>query len=359
MSLPTPRQDLARVTMAVLAIGILIAGTAWVLRPFLLALLWAAMIAVSTWPVLLGVQRRLGGKRGPAVAVMVALLLLLVVVPLYLAIATIVENAVRIVDLAKSASTLTLPDPPGWLTGLPLVGPRLEAAWRALAERGPDSLWAQLAPYGRDVARWLVSHAGSFGGTVVQLLLTVLIAGILYAGGETAAAGVRRFFRRLAGERGENAVALAGKAIRAVALGVVVTAVAQSALTGIGLAVAGVPHAGLLAAVALVLCIAQVGPLLVLAPSVIWLYATGSTTWGTVLLVWSIGVLVLDNVMRPILIKKGADLPLLLILAGVIGGLISFGVVGLFIGPAVLAVAYTLVGSWVAEHDREPAGGAN
>ena len=357
MTVPALRQDLARVTLAVLAIAILIAGTAWVMRPFLLALVWAAMIAVSTWPILLGVQRRLGGRRGPAVAVMVALLLLLLVVPLYLAISTIVENAGRIVDLARSASTLALPDPPEWLGKLPLVGPRLEAAWRALAERGPDSIWTQLAPYGRDVARWLVSHAGSFGGTVVQLLLTVLIAGILYSGGETAEAGVRRFFRRLAGERGENAVELAGKAVRAVALGVVVTAVAQSALTGVGLAVAGVPHAGLLAAVALVLCIAQIGPLLVLAPSVIWLYATGSPTWGTVLLVWSVGVLVLDNVMRPLLIKKGANLPLLLIFAGVIGGLIGFGVVGLFIGPAILAVAYMLVGSWVAD-DREPAGGA-
>ncbi len=355
MTAPPPRPDLARITLAVLAIAVLIGGTAWILRPFLLALVWATMIAVSTWPILLGVQRRLGGRRGPAVAVMVALLLLLLVVPLYLAISAIVENAGRVVELARSASTLTLPDPPDWLGKLPLVGPRLEAGWRGLGERGPDSLWAQLAPYGRDVARWLVSHAGSFGGTVVQLLLTVLIAGILYAGGEGAAAGVRRFFRRLAGERGENVVELAGKAIRAVALGVVVTAVVQTLLAGLGLAVAGIPHAGLLAAIALVLCIAQLGPVLVLAPSVIWLYATGSHTWGTVLLVWSIGVGALDNVLRPILIKKGADLPLLLIFAGVIGGLIGFGIVGLFIGPAVLAVAYTLVGSWIAELDRQPA----
>jgi predicted PurR-regulated permease PerM len=339
----------------VLAIAILIGGTAWILRPFLLALVWATMIAVSTWPILLGVQRRLGGRRGPAVAAMVALLLLLLVVPLYLAISAIVENAGRVVELARSASTLTLPDPPDWLGKLPLVGPRLEASWRALVARGPDSLWAQLAPYGRDVARWLVSHAGSFGGTVVQLLLTVLISGILYSGGEGAATGVRRFFRRLAGERGESMVDLAGKAIRAVALGVVVTAVIQTALAGLGLAVAGVPHAGLLAAITLVLCIAQIGPVLVLVPSVIWLYSTGSTTWGTVLLVWSIGVGALDNVLRPILIKKGADLPLLLIFAGVIGGLIGFGIVGLFIGPAVLAVAYTLVGSWIADLDRQPA----
>jgi predicted PurR-regulated permease PerM len=341
----------------VLAIAVLIGGTAWVLSPFLLALVWATMIAVSTWPILLGVQRRLGGRRGPAVAAMVALLLLLLVIPLYLAVSAVVENAGRVVELARTASTLTLPDPPDWLGKLPLVGPRLEAGWRALGERGPESLWAQLAPYGRDVARWLVSHAGSFGGTVIQLLLTVLISGILYSGGEGAADGVRRFFRRLAGERGENTVNLAGKAIRAVALGVVVTAVAQTALTGLGLAIAGVPHAGVLAAVALVLCIAQIGPVLVLAPSVIWLYATGSPTWGTVLLVWTVGVGALDNILRPILIKKGADLPLLLIFAGVIGGLISFGIVGLFIGPAVLAVAYTLVGSWIAETDREPAAG--
>jgi len=357
MTASPQRQDLARITMGVVAIAVLIGGSAWVMRPFLLALLWAAMIAVSTWPILLGVQRRLGGKRGPAVAVMVGLLLLLLVVPLYVAISTLVENAGRIVDLASSASTLALPDPPDWLGKLPLVGPRLEAGWRALAERGPDSLWAQLEPYGRDVARWLVSHAGTFGGTVVQLLLTVLICGILYSGGEGAATGVRRFFRRLAGARGENAVELAAKAVRAVALGVVVTAVVQSALAGLGLAVAGVPHAGLLAAVALILCIAQLGPALVLAPSVIWLYATGAHTWGTVLLVWSIGVVAIDNVLRPILIKRGADLPLLLIFAGVIGGLIGFGVVGLFIGPTVLAVAYTLAGSWIADLDREPAAG--
>ena len=153
---------------------------------------------------------------------------------------------------------------------------------------------------------------------------------------------MRRFFRRLAGARGEGAVELAGKAVRAVALGVVVTALVQTTLAGVGLAVAGIPHAGLLTAIVLVLCIAQVGPLLVMAGAVIWLYATGSSVWGTVLLVWSVGVVSIDNILRPVLIKKGADLPLLLIFAGVIGGLISFGVVGLFIGPAVLAVAYTL-----------------
>jgi predicted PurR-regulated permease PerM len=359
MTTPPRPLDLPRILLAVLALAVLILGTAWVMRPFLLALIWAAMIAVSTWPILLWLQRRLGGRRGPAAAVMVLVLLLFLVVPLYLGISTIVENSDRMVELVKGGLERPLPEPPGWLRSLPLVGTRLEAKWLALSAAEPGSLGAQLAPYGRDALRFILDRAGSLGGTVVQFLLTVIICGILYTGGEGAATGVRRFFRRLAGDRGEGAVELAGKAVRAVALGVVVTAVVQTTLAGIGLAVAGIPHAGLLTAIVLVLCIAQIGPLLVMAPAVIWLYSTGSTGWGTALLVWSVGVVSIDNILRPVLIKKGADLPLLLIFAGVIGGLVGFGVIGLFIGPAVLAVAYTLTTSWIADLDREPASGAD
>jgi predicted PurR-regulated permease PerM len=147
-------------------------------------------------------------------------------------------------------------------------------------------------------------------------------------------------------------VVLAGQAIRAVALGVVVTAVVQSTLAGIGLAVAGVPYAAVLTAIALILCIAQLGPTLVLAPAVGWLYWTGDPVWGTVLLVWTILVGSMDNFLRPFLIKRGADLPLLLIFVGVIGGLISMGIIGLFVGPTVLAVTYRLLESWIADVDR-------
>ena len=178
---------------------------------------------------------------------------------------------------------------------------------------------------------------------LVHFLMVVIFSSILYANGETAARGVRRFGRRLAAERGENAVILAGQAIRAVALGVGVTAVVQTVLGGIGLAVAGVPAAGFLSAVMLILCIAQLGPALIMFPAVGWMYWTGENGWGTVLLVWSIVVTALDNIMRPVLIKKGADLPLLLIFAGVIGGMLGFGMIGIFVGPVVLAVTYTLL----------------
>ncbi|EJC8331085.1 AI-2E family transporter, partial [Salmonella enterica] len=138
-------------------------------------------------------------------------------------------------------------------------------------------------------------------------------------------------------------------AIRAVALGVVVTALVQAVLGGVGLAISGVPYATLLTVVMILSCLVQLGPLPVLIPAIIWLYWTGDTTWGTVLLVWSAVVGTLDNVIRPVLIRMGADLPLLLILSGVIGGLIAFGMIGLFIGPVLLAVTWRLFSAWVHE----------
>jgi predicted PurR-regulated permease PerM len=189
--------------------------------------------------------------------------------------------------------------------------------------------------------------------TMIQFLLTTIIAAIMYAKGEVIRSGVLSFARRLAGPQGEEVTILAAKAIRGVALGVVLTALIQTALGGVGLFITGVPAAALLTAVMFMLCLAQIGPALVLVPAVIWLYWTGSTLWGTILLIFTILALTIDNVVRPVLIKKGADLPLLLIFAGVIGGLIAFGIIGLFIGPVVLAVTYTLLKVWVTGDVRE------
>lgn len=157
------------------------------------------------------------------------------------------------------------------------------------------------------------------------------------------------FARRIGQERGEQAVRLAGQAVRGVALGVIVTALVQSVLAGLGLWISGVPRPGLLLALIFVLGVTQLGPLPVLVPATIWLYWSGSIAWGSALLVWTLLVSPLDNILRPILIRRGVDLPLLLIIAGVIGGLIAFGVVGLFVGPVILAVTYTLLQSWVRD----------
>ncbi len=343
-----PKQrDLTQITLGVLFICALIAAAFWILRPFLPAVIWATMVVVATWPVMLGIQARLWGKRALAATVMTLGLLLVLVVPLSLAIATLVENADWLVESGKSLAAFKVPPPPDWVAGLPVVGPKLQTFLEQFAAAGIQEFAAKLAPYAGSVTKWFVSEVGSFGMVFLQFLLTVIIAAILYAGGESVAGWMKRFGGRLAGNRGENAVVLAGQAIRGVALGVVVTALVQSVLGGIGLAVAGVPLAPVLTALMFMLCIAQLGPLLVLAPAVAWMYWSGDSVWATVLLVWTLIVGSLDNVLRPYLIKKGADLPLLLILAGVIGGLIAFGLVGIFIGPVVLAVAYTLLDAWV------------
>jgi predicted PurR-regulated permease PerM len=351
---PSAARDITRITLGVVFIGLMITASLWVLLPFVGATVWATMIVVATWPIMIGLQARLGGRRGLAVTIMTVVMLLLLVVPLVLAVSTVLEYADNIASWSRSIATLQVPPPPDWVEKLPVLGSRLATEWRQLAATSSEELATRAAPYIRTAVLGLAVQAGGFAVLLLHFLLTVIVTAILYMTGETAAKGVRRFARRLAGDRGENSVILAGQAIRAVALGVVVTAIIQTAAAGLGLVVADIPYAGLLTAVIFILCIAQLGPILVLAPAVAWLYWTGDATWGTVLLVWTVLVGALDNVLRPILIRRGADLPLLLIFAGVIGGLVGFGIIGLFVGPVVLAVTYRLLESWVADIDRAP-----
>jgi len=349
---PPPSRDLTRITLAVLVIGLLIVVCLWILQPFLAATVWATMIVVATWPMMLGVQARLGGQRWAAVTVMTLAMLLVLVVPIVLAVATIVDHADDMVAWAKTVAAAGIPSPPAWVEEVPFAGQKIAREWQQLAATSSEDLVARATPYVRQAVQWFGRQAGSFGLMVLQFMLIVIITAILYSMGETAARGVRRFARRLAEDRGESSVVLAGQAIRAVALGVVVTAVAQSTAAGIGLAVAGIPYATVLTAIIFILCIAQLGPVFVLAPAVGWLYWTGDPVWGTVLLVWAVVVGLMDNFLRPLLIKRGADLPLLLIFVGVIGGLVSLGIVGLFVGPVVLAVTYRLLESWIADIDQ-------
>src|SRR5258705_5875648 len=343
------QREVTRTTLAVLSIGGLIAASFWIMRPFLVALIWATMVVVATWPLLVSVQRWLGGRRAPAIAVMILVMLLVFVLPFWVAISTLAEYSDEVGAWTKSLQVATIPQPPAFVDRVPVVGPKIAAAWRYAASEGWGALITKVRPYVVQILQWLAGQAGTLGVLMIEFLLTIIISAVLFANGEAAAIGLRRFGHRLAGARGEQSIQLAGQAIRGVALGVVVTALVQSLLGGLGLAGAGVPFASVLTVVMLMLCLAQIGPVLVLVPAVVWMFWTGDTVWGTVLLIWSIFVGTLDNFLRPILIKKGADLPLLLIFAGVIGGLVSFGLLGVFVGPVVLAVTYKLLESWVNE----------
>ena len=321
--------------------------TAYVGLWIIAATIWATMIVVSTWPVLRWFEAQAVGAPQPGGAGDDA------------AAAAAAGGAADAGhrhhrracrrDLGQGLGAGRTSGAPAarWVAGLPSSATRWSQLWEHATLAGAKGLIVKLMPYADDIAAWFVVAGRQRRRGVRAVPAHRRHCGVDVFRRRDGGRAVHRFGRRLAGVQGENVVTLAGQAIRGVALGVGVTAVVQAGLGGIGLAIAGVPFAGLLTAVMLLLCIAQLGPVLVLIPAVAWLYWSGETSWGTFLLVWSLVVGTMDNFLRPALIKRGADLPLLLIFSGVIGGLLAFGLVGIFVGPVVLAVVYTLLGAWM------------
>jgi predicted PurR-regulated permease PerM len=344
-----PSPDLTRSTLGVLFIIGLIAASFWILRPFLTALLWATMIVVSTWPLLVALQARLNGRRGAAAAILTGVLLLILIVPLGVAAGSVIANLDNIVGAVKAMTDSPIPPLPDWVAQMPFVGPKIASAWLSFASQDASGLMARVTPWASRFVQWFAGQLGSLGAMILQFLLTVIVSAVLYVNGETAGTAVVRFAARLAGSNGTKAALLAAGAIRAVAMGVLGTALVQTTIAGAGLLIAAVPAAMLLTSGVLVLCLAQLGPILVMLPAVVWKFYSGDTFWATVLLVFAVVSTFIDNFLRPLLIRRGADLPLLLIFAGVIGGMISAGIMGIFAGPVILAVTHTLLKQWVTD----------
>ena len=340
-------RDLTRVVLSVSAIATLIATTLWIVLPFATAFLWATVIVISTWRLLLSLQARLWGRRGMATAVLTVALLLVLLLPLGFSVGALVGNIDQIVTWVGSLDKLVMPAPPEWLAHIPVVGTKLVDRWQFLAAQGPGSVTAQALPYARVFIRWFATQIGGAGAMILQFLMTVIICAVLYMKGESVGHGVRLFFTRLAGSNGDRVVLLAANSIRGVAVGIVVTAAVQVLIGGTGLVVTAVPGAWLLAAVMLFLCLAQLGPAPIMIPAVIWQFYTGATWAGCILTAFALVAMLIDNFLRPVLIRKGADLPLLLIFSGVIGGMISMGIMGIFLGPVILAVTFDLLKAWV------------
>ncbi len=342
-------RDVTHTVFSVLCICLLIAATFWIVRPFVVPIIWGAIVVIATWPMREWLKRRRPNRERLVVIVMALLMFVVVLAPLMFAVMTVVKNSGYIAESMKSFDSSFLASPPKWIDRIPVAGARIARRWAFFGALSPEERMSAVEPYAQKSLQWLIARAGSTGTAIVNFLLTMIIVIILYAKGDVCRAGLRSFARRLAGQKGEDTAILAAKAIRGVVLAVVLTALAQAAISGMGLLVTGVPSAVLLTAVAFILCLAQLGPLLVLAPSVVWLYWSGHGIAGTVLLIFSVLAGSIDNLLRPLLISKGAKLPLVLILAGVIGGLIACGILGIFIGPVILAVSYTLLKSWVSD----------
>jgi predicted PurR-regulated permease PerM len=263
---------------------------------------------------------------------------------------TLAEHGETLFQDAKAAFEKIPPEPPVWVGNLPVLGSWLAQAWRDAAIHDAG-LQARLGPALQSGGRWLFGQVGAVGELILQFLLVVAFTLVFYLNGETLDNLTRRLADRLGGEQAIHARDQARQAIRAVALGVVLTALLQAGLALIGLLISGVPLAILAAFICFLLAIAQFGAVLPLLVVAGWLYwGQGETGWAVFVAVWGLVVVGgVDNIIRPLLITRGMSMPLTLVFLGVIGGLIAYGLIGVFLGPILVVVAYTLLLAWLAE----------
>lgn len=331
-------------------VGAALLLAAWCIQivlPFLGAVVWGIVIAVAS----LGAYRRLevafGGRSSLAAAVFGLGALLVLVVPAVMLTESLVGGA-RVVSQELEDGLLEVPPPPAAVRDWPLVGPPVHEFWE-LASTSLEAALARLAPQLQALSRALLAAAASAGIGIAQFFLSIVIAAALLGRADSGAAVTQVLARRLAGERGPELAEIAGATVRGVTRGIIGVALIQSVLAGVGFIAAGVPGAGLWALLCLVLAVIQLPPALVIAPIVIYVFTAASTPVAVAFLVWSTFVSLIDNVLKPMLFSRGARVPTLVIFVGSIGGVLSMGILGLFVGAVVLSVGYEVMRLWLAE----------
>jgi predicted PurR-regulated permease PerM len=317
-----------------------------VLRPFLSAVLWAAILTLATWPAYCRLRAWLGGREALAAGVTTLGIVLLLVAPLVLAGIAIADSAGPMIDTVRGWFDAGLPAPPSWLASVPIVGEWLETRWLWLS-RDSGRLLRELAPLATPLRSLALAMAEGLAEGAFMLTMSTFIGYFMYRDGERIALRLRRIALRVAGPRADDILAVADGTIRGSVYGLLGTALAQAFLAWIGLAVAGIPGAALLGLACFFLSVTPVGPPLIWAPAALWLWQQGDTGWAIFMVVWGVvAVGGIDNVIRPLLISRGASLPFVLILIGVLGGALAFGFIGVFLGPTLLAVGWRLVDLW-------------
>lgn len=340
-------RTVGKVLLAGLAIGCIL-----VLRPFFAALCFAVILVVATWPAFERLERLLGGRQTLAALLMVTLCTLVFVLPPALVASSVEYNHANVARLLRDLLS-QYSAPPAWLADVDLIGPALYDRWQTLAAGGPEAterIQAFLA-WSREQ---LVSTGLSLGNAVLQLILAMFTAFFLFRSGKIASDQLHTGTRRIAGDQAPRLLRVAYATIVGVVYGVLGTAVAQAVMIMIGLMITGIPGAPLLGLLLFVLALIPFGPALIWVPAAVWLFLNGDVGWSIAITVWSLAAGVFtDNVLRPYLISRGSDLPIILVLFGVVGGAVVFGVLGLFLGPTLLAVGYELIREWVAVEEPE------
>jgi predicted PurR-regulated permease PerM len=334
------------------AVILLAVGCLYVLRPFLAAILFAAAVVISSWPLYQRLLRRLNGRRTVAALTMTLSLTLLIIIPLALVAWNLADNIGTAFDQIRYALAHGELLPPAWIRDIPLVGDQLDLYLRQLVASREQML--QLAQRMVEPARhWLLAGGIMLGTGVVQMSLAAFVSFFFYRDGAVLMTAIGAAMRRIMGEEAESVLEIVSQTVRGVMYGLLGTALAQALVAALGFAIAGVPAVLLLAVLIFVSSLIPVGPPVIWGGAAVWLFAQAETGWGIFMLVWGFfGISGVDNVVRPVLISRGSSLPFLLTLLGVLGGVIAFGFVGLFIGPTLLAVGYSLLSGWT--HTRDP-----
>jgi predicted PurR-regulated permease PerM len=336
-----------RSILMLLFVGLFI-GVLAIVKPFTTAILFGAALSTAAWPLRQALVRH-GLGRGLAAALLLLLSLVLVVLPMLVLAPHLADQMVRGAQGVQAYFAAT-PEQPAWIKSLPLGGRRLGAAWDRVVEV-KGNLRALLEPYTANLEQVMIGVARALADSLVQVLLSLIVATMFWTNGDALVAVLHEALRRLGGPIAERALDVAAGAIRGVAYGVVGTAAIQAVLLAIGLAVASVPGVAMLGFVALLLAISQIGgPLLVLiwGGAAWWLFAQDHQAWGAFMIVWGIFVSAIDNFVKPWLIGFGVEMPMSLTILGVFGGFIAFGFLGMFIGPTLIAIMFTLVQAWRA-----------
>ena len=332
----------------VIRLGLLASLVIWtfiVIRPFVPILAWSIVLAVALYPVFSLLSRLLGGRPKLAAAILTIINLGIVIGPATWLGLSAVEGLKEFAG-NLSAGNLVVPSPPEGVKDWPLIGPRLYELW-SQASNNIRAALREVAPYLKPVAGTLLALAGNAGVGTLKFLLSVALAGFLFPYGSQLVTAGRGFLHRIVPEQSEHFLELAGATIRAVSQGVIGVAIIQSLLAGIGFKLAGVPGAGLLAFAVMFLTIVQIGAAIVLLPVIIWIWIDKDFTTALLLTLFLGIVGILDNILKPLVMGRGLTTPTLVIFIGVVGGTLAHGIVGLFIGPIILSLAWELTVAWI------------
>jgi predicted PurR-regulated permease PerM len=325
---------------------LLVAACLLILRPFLPLVVWGIIIAISVYPGYGKLRRALGGRGSLAAVVCTVAMLAAVIVPAMLLTGTIVQGVHTLAANLKEGK-LPIPPPPPKVETWFLIGPPLQALWSG-ASTSLSSVLGKLIPHVKGVIPVLLSASAKIGLTVLQFVLSILVAGVLLARAKGGAAAAESLAKRLFGAKASEFEELAGSTIRSVTTGILGVALIQSILAAVGFLVVGLPAAGLWAVIFLFAAVLQVGTV-VLIPAVIYVLATASMAKAVVFLIWCAFVGLMDNVLKPLLLGRGVDVPIVVIFLGAIGGFLAMGIIGLFIGAIILSVGYKLFLAWLAD----------